>query len=162
MRKKILYIDMDGVIADFDFGIKEICPELETAENFPNYETRSKKVDEIVANNLDLFHNLPAYKDAIESVNKLFELFDVYFLSSPMWAIPESFIGKRIWIEKHFGEKAKKRLILTHRKDLNIGHFLVDDRLRNGAAEFTGQLIHFATEKYPDWNKTFQYLETVA
>ena len=162
MKKKILYLDMDGVIADFDFAIKEICPELETSDNFPDYETRSKKVDEIVENNLDIFHNLPPYEGAIDAVNKLFELFDVYFLSTPMWDIPESFIGKRIWIEKHFGEKAKKRLILTHRKDLNIGDYLVDDGLRNGASEFTGKHIHFETDKFPNWDVTFKYLESVS
>ncbi len=69
--------------------------------------------------------------------------------------------GKRIWIEKHFGLKAKKRLILTHRKDLNIGDYLIDDRLRNGASEFKGEHIHFATEKFPDWECTFEYLESV-
>ena len=41
MKKKILYLDMDGVIADFDLAIKEICPELETSDNFPDYETRT-------------------------------------------------------------------------------------------------------------------------
>lgn len=155
MSKKILYLDMDGVIADFDLAIKQICPELETSE-------WSKKVDEIVENNLDIFYNLTPIEGAIDAVNKLFDLFEVYFLSTPMWSIPESFIGKRIWIEKQFGEKSKKRLILTHRKDLNIGDFLVDDRLKNGASEFTGEHIHFATDRFPNWSVTLKYLESVA
>ena len=162
MQKKILYLDMDGVIADFDFAIKEICPELETSDKFPDYETRSKKVDEIVANNLDIFHNLRPIEGAIDAVNKLFDLYDVYFLSTPMWSIPESYTGKRIWIEKHFGKKAKKRLILTHRKDLAIGDILVDDRLKNGAGEFKGLHIHFATEKYPNWTVVLPYLERIS
>ena len=70
---------MDGVIADFVFAIKEICPELETSDNFPDYETRSKKVDEIVENNLDIFHNLHPIEGAVDAVNKLFEIYDVYF-----------------------------------------------------------------------------------
>lgn len=162
MIKKILYLDMDGVIADFDFAITQICPELETSDKYQDYDTRSKIVHEIVEKKLDFFHNLPPYDGAIESVNKLFDLFDVYFLSTPMWSIPESYIGKRIWLEKYFGKKAKKRLILTHRKDLNIGHFLVDDRLKNGASDFTGEHIHFATEKFPNWTVTLKYLESVA
>ena len=153
---------MDGVVTDFESAIKNLCPELETSNIFQDYETRSNKIDEVVASNLNIFHSLPPYKGAIESVNKLFELFDVYFLSTPMWDIPESFMGKRIWIEKHFGEKANRRLILTHRKDLNIGDFLVDDRLKNGASEFTGEHIHFATENFPDWSVTLKYLESVA
>lgn len=153
---------MDGVVADFDLAIKRVCPELETSDKFPDYETRSKKVDEVVGNNPELFHYLPPYEGAITAVNRLFELFDVYFLSTPMWEIPESFSGKRIWLEKHFGDKCKKRLILTHRKDLNIGDYLVDDRLRNGASEFTGEHIHFGTEEFPDWNVTLQYLISVS
>ena len=78
-----------------------------------------------------------------------------------MWSVPNSFIGKRIWIENHFGDKAKKRLILTHRKDLNIGDYLVDDRLKNGAAEFTGTHIHFGTNEFPDWKITYEYLKSV-
>ncbi len=49
------------------------------------------------------------------------------------------------------GNKARKKLILTHRKDLNIGDFLVDDRTKNGAGEFMGEFIQFGTDKFPDW-----------
>jgi 5'-nucleotidase len=158
MSKKILYLDMDGVIANFDKGIKDICPDLQTSDEYPDYESRSLKVDSICEANPDIFHNLEPIEGAIDAVNKLFDEFDVYFLSTPMWNVPMSFMGKRIWLEKHFGEKAKKRLILTHRKDLNIGDYLVDDRTRNGAGEFTGEHIHFGTEAFPDWITTYQYL----
>lgn len=162
MSKKILYLDMDGCLADFDKGIKQLCPELETSDNFPDYESRSKMVDNVCEANEDIFHNLEAIDGAIDAVNELFDLFEVYFLSTPMWNVPASFTGKRIWIENHFGDKATKRLILTHRKDLNIGHYLVDDRVKNGVAEFTGEHIHFGTEKFPTWEVTLKYLKTLA
>ncbi len=41
MKKKILYLDLDGVVADFDFAIKQICPELETDLIYQDYETKS-------------------------------------------------------------------------------------------------------------------------
>lgn len=162
MNKKLLYLDLDGVVADFDKAIKEFCPELQTSDHYPDYETRSKKIDEICEANPEIFHTLPPIEGSIEAVNKLFDLFEVYFLSTAMWNVPMSFTGKRIWIEEHFGEAAKKRLILTHRKDLNVGDFLVDDRLRNGVENFTGEHIHFATEQFPNWDVTFEYLKNKA
>lgn len=150
---------MDGVIADFDKVINELCPELKTSDLYLDEEVRSKKIDELVINNPDFFHNLPPYDGAIEAVNILFDLFEVYFLSSPMWEVPNSFIGKRIWLETHFGERCRKKLILSHRKDLNIGHYLVDDRIKNGVSGFTGKHIHFATEEFPDWKITLEYLK---
>jgi 5'(3')-deoxyribonucleotidase len=154
MKKKILYIDMDGVVANFDAKIREHLPNLDDHDD----EVASQMVDDMCDKNPTIFEGLEPIKGAIESVNLLFELFDVFFLSTPMWSVPESFMGKRIWIEKHFGEKAKKRLILTHRKDLNIGDYLIDDRLKNGAGEFTGELLHFKTRKFPTWDSVVTYL----
>jgi len=55
-------------------------------------------------------------------------------------------------VKKHLGEKAWKRLILSHHKNLNKGDFLVDDRDKNGAGEFTGTLITFVPNvtSWPD------------
>jgi len=154
MQKEILYIDMDGVIADFDKAIKSFCPDIHTGD----YETSYKRVNNICEANPDIFHTLPPIDGSIETVKKLFDLYDVYFLSTPMWNVPNSFTGKRIWLEAHFGKLAEKRLILTHRKDLAIGHYLVDDRTKNGAGEFTGHHIHFGTPSFPNWNVVYLFL----
>jgi len=160
MKKKILYIDMDGVIADFDKRILDYCPDINDPVQYSNPLIRDFTIDKICSENETFYHDLPAIDGAVEAVKKLFPLFDIYFLSSPMWNVPHSFIGKRVWIEKHFGEMATKRLILTHRKDLNLGHFLVDDRIRNGVSNFKGLHIHFGTEKFSNWDKTYNYLIT--
>lgn len=153
---------MDGVIADFDKSILNFCPEISTDEQYQDIKKRDAKIDHICEINTEFFHDLLPYEGAIPAVIKLFELYEVYFLSTPMWYVPHSFVGKRIWIEKHFGALAKKRLILTHRKDLNIGDYLIDDRIRNGAGEFTGEHIHFGTDEFPDWETTLNYLIKMA
>jgi 5'(3')-deoxyribonucleotidase len=161
MKKKILYIDMDGVVADFDKALEYYDLDINNMnhENDSNQATiRNNKVDVICEANEDFFHHIPPINSAIEAVGQLFEKFDIYFLSTPMWNAPHSFTGKRIWIEKHFGEMASKRLILTHRKDLNIGEFLIDDRICNGVENFSGTHIHFGSEKFPNWEFTAQYL----
>ena len=159
MKKKILYLDLDGVVADFEKGIETIYPEINSTQILSNKAIRDAKIDTICAENPTIFENLPLIAGAKESVLQLFEIYDVYFLSTPMWDLPTSFSGKRIWLEKHFGALAKKRLILTHRKDLNVGDYLVDDRLRNGADQFSGEHIHFGSVDFPDWSAVLIYLE---
>jgi 5'-nucleotidase len=154
LEKQILMVDLDGVCADFDAAIIKACPDIADLDQ----DTRSTRIDEICEANFNIFAKLEPIKDAIESVNLLKDYYDVYFLSTPMWNVPHSFTDKRLWVEQHFGEWVKKRLILTHRKDLNIGAYLIDDRLKNGAAEFTGKHIHFATKDFPDWKAVLKYL----
>lgn len=153
--KKILYVDMDGVVADFDKAVLDLHPEL---SDIVCQQEKHDKVDEICEANVDIFHHLEPIEGAIMSVKILSEYYDVYFLSTPMWKVPESFTGKRIWLENHFGELANKKLILTHRKDLNIGEYLIDDRINNGAGSFRGEHIHFRQEGFETWDKVVVYL----
>lgn len=153
---------MDGVIVDFDKKIKEYCPTLDTSDAEEKYQDRADKVDEICGANPNIFEDMEPIEGAIEAVNCLldeFDEYDVYFLSTPMWDVPESWAGKRIWLEKYFGDKCHKRLILTHRKDLAIGDVLIDDRLKNGAGEFSGERILFGKAPFENWNKVINYLE---
>lgn len=147
-------MDMDGVIADFDHAIKQYDP----SHGHNNYEASFHKVNSICEQNPYIFHTLNAIDGAVESVKQLFPIYDVYFLTVPMWNLPDSFTGKRIWIHNHFGKDAEQRLILTHRKDLNIGDYLIDDSLRHGVDKFTGRHIHFGSEAFPDWDATLKHM----
>ena len=56
-------------------------------------------------------------------------------------------------------------MIITHRKDLLLGDYLIDDREANGAKHFKGELISFgwAYEKdewneYPTWEDVLKKL----
>ena len=53
---------------------------------------------------------------------------------------------------------AHHALLENNRKDMLMGHFLIDDRTANGAGEFRGEHIHFGTEKFPNWNVVVEYL----
>jgi 5'(3')-deoxyribonucleotidase len=67
------------------------------------------------------------------------------------------------WVKRYLGPAAKKRLILSHNKNLNRGTYLIDDRPNNGAKEFgeiEGQTwIHFGTEQFPDWDAVLSFLD---
>jgi 5'(3')-deoxyribonucleotidase len=56
-------------------------------------------------------------------------------------------------------------MFITHRKDLLIGDYLIDDRLANGAESFKGELIHFGKDyktfepnPFPTWESVLKYL----
>lgn len=157
MEKEILMCDLDGVIADFNLELNILAPDLELHEG-DGYEERSKIVDRVCQENSGVFLRLQPIVGGIEAVKKLAEYYEVYFLSTPMCDLYESYAHKPEWLRKHFGEWAKKRLILTHRKDLVYGKYLIDDRLKNGSESFKGEHIHFGTEKFPDWESVLKYL----
>ena len=99
---------------------------------------------------------------AIKTLKELNKYFDLYILSTAPWDNPNAWKQKRDWIEKFFGKGEEnifyKKVILSHHKDLNDGDILIDDRPNNGAENFKGSWIHFATDDFPDWDSVFQKL----
>ena len=151
-NKKILYLDMDDTICSFTSRVLEIDPSIVTlSSHAPNYEERSDKVLKVMRDYPRMFLTLEPIEGSVEAVKRLWEHYDILFLSTPCWFVPESYMDKRHWIQKYFGDAAKDRLILSQRKELNIGDYLVDDRLANGAEQFTGEHLQFGHGKYPTW-----------
>lgn len=145
---KILYIDLDGVIADFVSAM-----DSHPSRNEPPY---AKDPDTIPG----LFRNLEPITGAVKSVKKLFDSdkYEVYILSTAPWNNPSAWTDKRLWIADQFGDQINRRLILTHRKDLVKGDILIDDRPNNGAKNFEGEWIQFGTSQYPDWETVLNHL----
>jgi 5'-nucleotidase len=152
-NKKMVYIDMDGVLVDLVSAVY-----LKYAHALGDDEF---DVNKIVDQDPDPFYDAEPIEGAINAFKLLFNnpRFEPYILSTAPWANTESLTAKRVWVEKYLGDIANKRLILTHRKDLMIGDYLIDDRPNNGAAEFKGVWIEFGSEQYPDWNSVLLKLE---
>lgn len=146
MNKEILYVDMDGVTADYD------AHRHLTIKHDP--EGKECQVPE------GYFLNLPLIEGAVEALTTLSEKYELYFLSTPQWSNPLCWKEKREWVENHFGELMFKRLILTHNKGLLKGSYLIDDRVTNGVELFEGEHIHFGTERFPNWESVVGYLMT--
>lgn len=146
MKKKIVYIDMDNVLVDFKSAIN-----LHSEEVLEEY---SGRLDEIP----NIFSKMIPLKGAIKSFEKLSKVYDVYILSTAPWNNPTAWSDKLEWTKKYLGDSAYKRLILSHNKNLNKGDYLIDDRTKNGAGEFSGELILFGSEKFPDWDAVIEYL----
>ncbi len=144
--KKILYVDMDNVLVDFQSGINKL-----SAETQIQYLKREDEVPGI-------FSLMEPKEGAIEAYKQLAEKFDTYILSTSPWENHTAASDKLVWVKTHLGEIAKKRLILSHHKNLNHGDYLIDDRTANGVDRFIGKHIHFGKEEFPDWKSVTEYL----
>jgi len=138
LKKKIVYIDLDGVLADYD--------------------SRKVVTTERERNAKGFFESLEPINYAAWAFKVLNEYYDVYILSTAPWSNVHSWTEKRVWVDKHLGELAYKKLILSHNKGLLKGDYIIDDRTVNGVSEFEGEHIHFGSEKFPDWETIVKYL----
>jgi 5'(3')-deoxyribonucleotidase len=157
-KKKIIYIDMDGVLVDLSKEFDRFFT------NNPHLKERYKKNPDHIQG---IFRNAPAIEGAIEAVKKLAECgkYELFIATAAPWGNPMSASDKRFWIEDHFGNLFHKKMFVTHRKDLLMGDYLIDDRLKNGAEDFKGELLRFGwayeTEtwnEYPTWESILNKL----
>ena len=129
-EKKIVYIDLDGVLVDY------------------------RNTDA-----LDKYEGFLPYDGATEFFNELQNHFEVYLLSTAPWSNPRAWADKVNWVQRYLGPGAFKKLILSHNKSLNKGDYLIDDRPNNGAAGFGGEWLHFGPgNKFPDYKSVLDYL----
>ena len=147
MTKKILYLDMDGVMVDFEGGIDKLT-DAEKIEWEGDYDKHP-----------EIFSLMPPMPGALDAYDKLVNCgkYDVYFLSTVPWGNPIAAMHKIEWVKKYI-PTAFKNIIMSHHKNLNKGDILIDDRLRNGVEGFEGKHIHFGTEMYPNWDVVLEEL----
>ena len=110
LKKKIVYIDMDGVLVDFGKAIEDWF------ENHPHLKGRYKTFPDHIQG---IFRIAPPIKGAIEAIKKLHESgkYELFIATSAPWGNPQSLTDKRFWLEDYFGEIFHKRLFTSHRKD---------------------------------------------
>ncbi len=89
-----VYIDMDGVICNF----KEMAVRMKALEPKLRFPQKSE----------EFWTGLVPIEGAIEAVNTLRGVHDVFILSAPSPKNPASYSGKRIWIEEHFDYELAK------------------------------------------------------
>jgi len=143
---KILYVDMDNVLVNFPTGVARLDSVVRTA-----YDGH---LDEVPG----IFALMDPVAGAGEAFRRLAEQFDTYILSTAPWNNPSAWADKVEWVQRHVGEAAHKRLILTHHKELARGDYLIDDRTNNGAGDFPGEHIPFGSGRFGDWAAVVSYL----
>ena len=145
-NKKILYIDMDGVLVDFQSGIDSL-----NDDDKKRYKGRYDEVPNIFL----LMKPIPG---AIGAFKRLSKKYDTYILSTSPWNNSTALQDKQDWIKKYLKEEGKKRIIFSHHKNLNKGDYLIDDRKKRGADKFEGEHIHFGKIPFLDWYNVLDYL----
>ncbi len=146
-RKYIVYIDMDDVICDYSNAYK-MSIKLNPTLKFP----QSK---------MNFFVNLKPVKGSIKAINFLLDqnILDTYILTSPSVRNPHCYTEKRIWVEDYFNLELARKLIISSNKGLLKGDFLIDDHnAGRGQENFEGQLIHFGTKKFRNWEAVIDFL----
>jgi len=141
--KQILYLDMDGPMVDFDSAVGHCVTEEEK---------------EYLMSQPGFFENLPPTKGAIEAINWIIQYFETFIATTTPWDTPLASTEKRLWVDKHLPRYFYKRIVTTHFKNLLIGDYLIDDRAKNGAAQFSGDWIQYGSTEFPNWQVIIDYL----
>lgn len=145
-RKPIVYVDMDNTIVNFMSGVRKFDEKTQR-----EYKDNPDEIPHV-------FAVMDAIDGAVEAVKALMDDFDVFILSTAPWKNTTALDDKKDWLKRHFGECITKRAIFSHRKDLCIGDYLIDDSPKNGAKEFCGKWIQIGSEEFPDWDAVTRYL----
>jgi hypothetical protein len=138
-RVKRVFLDMDGVLADFE----RLRRETETQGYFTHL------TGDMLKHIPGAFASMQPIPGAIAGVKVLIgKGFDVWVASKPATGLPHTYSEKAGWILRWFPE-LKRKIILTHDKGL-LGcaeDYLVDDRVHKAnCAAFRGRLLHFGFE----------------
>lgn len=141
-----IFIDMDGVLVDFDGYMAE--------HNLPAIEIKVLE---------GAYLNMKPIPGAIEAVKILIERgHDVWIATKPPTATPQASSEKVQWMLNHLPE-LKRKMIITPDKGLlgNVDDFLIDDRPHKANCRgFAGRLIEFKTEEYEtEWLDILEYFD---
>lgn len=150
---KRLFLDMDDVLVKYQSGLDKVDEAIK-AQYRAKKPGEKDRQDEIPG----LFSLMEPMPGAIPAVRKLNEVYDIYILSTAPWGNPLAWTEKVLWLKNRFGDLFKKKVILTHRKDLIRGDILIDDKDKNGAWDFQGEWIQFGSARFPDWKTVLEYL----
>lgn len=141
MTPKIILIDQDGVLANYDTRLLEIVAEeipgfmplphehhthFEIAKNYP---AELWPLFEEITHRPGFYRSLPPIPGAIEALRDLLARgYDVRICTAPKKRSRYCAQEKIEWVREHLGQEFAERTIITRDKTLVHGDILVDDK----------------------------------
>lgn len=140
--EQTVYIDMDGVIADFDQGaltrLQQLKPEVRSdrprrqfylVDDYPEWEAELRQICAAPG----FFEELPLQEGALEGWQRIIDAgFTPRILSSPLSSHAACEAEKRRWLRRHwgpaYGDTVASDALITKDKHLYDGIALIDDR----------------------------------
>ena len=136
-RDQRVFIDMDGVIVDFEAFMERHSMTADQVKRQPG-----------------AYLAMPAIPGAIAAVRSIIGAgYEVWIATKPPTGIPFAYGDKAAWIMRHLPE-LKRRIIVTHHKGMlgRPSDWLIDDRPHKAhCAEFEGTVIHFGGDTGTGW-----------
>lgn len=135
--KKVLAVDMDGVLADLVPHLIDVVNECEdddaqyddvTTWELERYFKCGDKVYGYLTH--DFFLTIPVIEGSKEVMEKLNEKYDLNIVTSAT-NIKESLSAKMMWLEEHFPFISYKNIILCGKKDLIKCDIMIEDSPMN-------------------------------
>lgn len=141
IMKKVIYVEMDGVLCDYKSRCKKLNVKFSEAKRTPGFYKQLKPV-----------------KGAIETYRKLCEKCDVYVLMVASRDNAAIRAEKMEWLNKYL----PKARILVMRKDdplMDKVDFLINDYGKRFEHRAYGHKVKFGSSGVADWDSVYTFIE---
>lgn len=158
--RKIVLVDMDGVICDFDIHMFNEFRRLYPNEPYVLPTNRKKwaitdQYDALkrglgqciwdIMQSQHFFETLPPMAGAVQALTDMAKLANVFLCTTPLLKYRHCVVEKYNWVNKYLGSEFISKIILTHDKTLVHGDILIDDKpYITGAKKPTWEHILFS------------------
>lgn len=169
MKKEVILVDMDGVIADTYYQYikyeeqetgrhisREEVKGLPEEEAFPHYNKHVREKG--------FFRTVPVAEGSVEGMKYLNDKYDLYIVSAAT-EFPNSLLDKREWLKEFFPFISWEQIIFCGRKDPVKGDIMIDDHGKN-LDPFEGKKVlftqpHNVYDDNPDYIRIDSWKEVV-